>query len=97
MSSTLVAPDRRGPTAPPGSDTRGGLLRGTGRHPHLVAVCDGRVVASGSPAEVVTREAVRQVFGIDSRVVPDPVTATPVVVPVGVDRVGRSAATPDVR
>ena len=48
---------------------------------HLVALCRGRVVASGRPRDVVTEVTVREVFGIDSRVVPDPVTGTPMVVP----------------
>lgn len=50
---------------------------------HLVAMSRGRIVASGAPADVVTEETVREVFGIDSRVVPDPVTGTPMVVPIG--------------
>ncbi|MFE4515366.1 ABC transporter ATP-binding protein [Kitasatospora sp. NPDC056783] len=48
---------------------------------HLVAMRDGRVVAQGAPEEVVTAELVREVFGLDSVVVPDPVTGTPLVVP----------------
>jgi iron complex transport system ATP-binding protein len=50
---------------------------------HLVAMKDGRIVAEGSPADVVTEELVRDVFGLDCRVVPDPVTGTPMVVPLG--------------
>ena len=50
---------------------------------HLVAMCRGRIVASGDPGAVVTEDTVRRVFGIDSRVVPDPVTGTPMVVPIG--------------
>ncbi|MFF1903822.1 ABC transporter ATP-binding protein [Kitasatospora sp. NPDC058218] len=48
---------------------------------HLVAMRAGRIVAQGPPAEVVTAELVREVFGLDSVVVPDPVTGTPLVVP----------------
>ncbi|MFG2194606.1 ABC transporter ATP-binding protein [Streptomyces sp. NPDC048639] len=48
---------------------------------HLVAMKAGRIVAQGSPAEVVTAELVRDVFGLDSVVVPDPVTGSPLVVP----------------
>ena len=59
---------------------------------HLVAMKDGRVVAEGPPADVVTEDLVREVFGLDCRVVPDPVTGTPMVVPVG--RRGRAAAQP---
>ena len=48
---------------------------------HLVAMKDGRIVAEGAPAEVVTEAVVEEVFGLRSRVVPDPVTGTPLVVP----------------
>ncbi len=50
---------------------------------HLVAMKDGSVVAEGAPADVVTEQLVREVFGLDCRVVPDPVTGTPMVVPIG--------------
>ena len=50
---------------------------------HLVALRDGRVVAEGPPAEVVTEERVGAVFGLECRVVPDPVAGTPLVVPMG--------------
>lgn len=49
----------------------------------LVAVSQGRVACEGTPAEVVTEERVRDVFGLPCRVVPDPVSATPMVVPIG--------------
>jgi iron complex transport system ATP-binding protein len=48
---------------------------------HLVAMKHGRVVAQGDPAAVVTAERVRDVFGLDATVVPDPVTGAPLVVP----------------
>ncbi len=48
---------------------------------HVVAMREGRVVASGAPAEVVTADLVRSVFAMESVVVPDPVTGTPMVVP----------------
>lgn len=48
---------------------------------HLVAMREGRIVAEGPPAEVVTAERVREVFGLACRVVPDPETGTPMVVP----------------
>jgi iron complex transport system ATP-binding protein len=49
---------------------------------HLVAMHEGRVVAAGAPAEVVDAAMVREVFGIEALVVPDPVSGTPSVVPV---------------
>jgi iron complex transport system ATP-binding protein len=50
---------------------------------HVVALKDGRVVAAGAPAEVVTERVVGEVFGLGCRVVPDPVSGTPLVVPIG--------------
>jgi iron complex transport system ATP-binding protein len=50
---------------------------------HLVAVADGRVHAAGAPGEVLTADAVREVFGLESRVVPDPVSGAPMVLPIG--------------
>ena len=61
---------------------------------HLVAMRAGRVVAEGTPADVVTEDVVRDVFGLDNRVVDDPVTGTPLVVPVGRARASRPAEAP---
>jgi iron complex transport system ATP-binding protein len=48
----------------------------------LVAMKDGVLVASGTPAEVLTEQLLADVFDLEARVVPDPVTGTPMVVPV---------------
>ncbi|MFD4632658.1 ABC transporter ATP-binding protein [Streptomyces sp. NPDC058284] len=48
---------------------------------HLVAMKDGAVVAEGAPARIVTESLVREVFGLECVVVPDPVTGSPLVVP----------------
>lgn len=50
---------------------------------HMVAVHAGRVVASDTPAAVITPELVRLVFGLDSLVVTDPVSGAPMVLPRG--------------
>lgn len=50
---------------------------------HVIAMKAGAVVAAGSARDVVTEELVRTVFGLKSRVIPDPVTGTPLVVPIG--------------
>ncbi|ANY04995.1 ABC transporter ATP-binding protein [Pseudonocardia sp. HH130630-07] len=47
----------------------------------LVAMKEGRIVAVGPPAEVITEELLAEVFGLRARVIPDPVTGTPLVVP----------------
>lgn len=49
----------------------------------IVAMRDGRIVASGAPAAVLTEAMLLDVFGLDARVVEDPVAGTPLVVPVG--------------
>ena len=49
----------------------------------LVAVVAGRVHALGSPRDIVTAELVRDVFGLDCSVIPDPLTGKPLVLPSG--------------
>ena len=58
---------------------------------HLVAMLDGRVVAEGAPADVVTPDLVRDLYGVEAVVITDPVAGTPVVCPVR--RVPESART----
>ena len=49
---------------------------------HLVALRKGGVVAAtGPPGEVLTEELVTDVYGLACRVLPDPETGTPMVVP----------------
>ncbi|PYY32614.1 MULTISPECIES: ABC transporter ATP-binding protein [unclassified Curtobacterium] len=47
----------------------------------LVVLHDGGVVADGTPAEVLTPAVLERAFGLHARVVPDPVTGAPMVVP----------------
>lgn len=49
----------------------------------LVAMRGGQVMAHGKPDRVVTESLVREVFGVDCRVIADPVTGTPLIVPLG--------------
>jgi iron complex transport system ATP-binding protein len=58
---------------------------------HLIMMRNGRIVAHGDPADVVTDERVHDVFGLRALVVPDPVTATPLIVP-AVPRFARGEA-----
>jgi len=48
---------------------------------HLVVMTHGAIAAQGPPGEVLTAALVAEVFGLPCRVVPDPVTGTPMVVP----------------
>ncbi|GAA4627610.1 iron complex transport system ATP-binding protein [Cellulomonas oligotrophica] len=61
---------------------------------HLVALRDGRLVAQGAPADVVTSALVEEVFSMQAQVVPDPVSGTPLVVPVGRHHTGHGASAP---
>ncbi|WP_306302171.1 ABC transporter ATP-binding protein [Gordonia araii] len=47
----------------------------------VVAMRDGRIVAQGAPAEVVTEEVVEEVFGLACRIIDDPESGTPLVIP----------------
>jgi iron complex transport system ATP-binding protein len=49
----------------------------------LIAMRAGSIVASGEPAEVVTADLVRDVFGVECVIATDPVAGTPLVVPLG--------------
>lgn len=52
------------------------------RYAHeIVAVRDGAVLAQGPPAEVVNARLVETVFGVRARVITDPTTGTPLVLP----------------
>lgn len=48
---------------------------------HLLALREGVIVAEGSPAQVVDEAMVKDVFGLDCLIIPDPVTGTPLCVP----------------
>lgn len=49
----------------------------------LVMIADGRIHASGAPAEVLTEDNVRNVFGLENRVIEDPVSGQPLMLPIG--------------
>jgi iron complex transport system ATP-binding protein len=49
---------------------------------HLIAVKQGEVYAQGNPTKVMTEAMVRDVFGLESRIVSDPVAGTPMCVPI---------------
>ncbi|WNL38264.1 ABC transporter ATP-binding protein [Halomonas sp. PAMB 3232] len=49
----------------------------------LIAMAGGRVYAAGPPESVLTEQMVREVFGLESRVIDDPVTGKPMMIPLG--------------
>lgn len=50
---------------------------------HLIAMAEGQIEAEGDPETVITVENVRRVFGLETQIVRDPVSDTPLVIPVG--------------
>lgn len=48
---------------------------------HLIAMCDGRIVAQGLPGDILDEDLVRTVFGISARIILDPDTGAPVMLP----------------
>ena len=48
---------------------------------HLVVMRDGEIVAQGKPGEVLTAELVEDVFSLPCRIIDDPETGTPLVIP----------------
>lgn len=50
---------------------------------HLVAMSEGTIVAQGTPHEIITEKLVETVFDLPCRVIEDPVSGTPLVLPLG--------------
>lgn len=54
---------------------------------HLVVLHRGRVLRAGPPGEVLDAACLAEAFGLEARVLEDPVSGTPLVVPIGRQRV----------
>lgn len=50
---------------------------------HIIAMKDGQVMAEGHPREIITAELVQRVFDLPNIVIDDPVTGSPLVIPLG--------------
>lgn len=50
---------------------------------HLIVMRDGRILAEGRPAEIVTEALIEEAFDLPCRVISDPVSETPMVIPLG--------------
>lgn len=48
---------------------------------HIIVMKDGRIVAEGRPTEIVTAELVGDVFGLPCRIIDDPESHTPLIIP----------------
>ncbi|KAF1020727.1 MAG: Ferric enterobactin transport ATP-binding protein FepC [Paracidovorax wautersii] len=50
---------------------------------HLVLMHEGRIAAQGQPSAIVTAELIERVFDLPNRIIADPVSGTPLVIPLG--------------
>ncbi|WGI26196.1 ABC transporter ATP-binding protein [Halomonas alkaliantarctica] len=50
---------------------------------NLLAMANGKVYAAGPPEKILTEQMVHDVFGLESRVIEDPVTGKPMMIPLG--------------
>ncbi|MDR1014161.1 MAG: ABC transporter ATP-binding protein [Coriobacteriales bacterium] len=48
---------------------------------NLVVMSEGRILVEGEPAQVVTSELIEQAFGLANTIITDPISATPLVIP----------------
>lgn len=46
---------------------------------HIVAMREGKIVAQGTPTDVVTRELVRELYDVECTLISDPATGTPIL------------------
>ncbi|WP_077041752.1 ABC transporter ATP-binding protein [Rhodococcus sp. MTM3W5.2] len=60
----------------------------------LIVMSEGAVVASGTPSEVISEELLLEVFGLEARVIEDPVSDRPLIVPIGTRHVYGSIGGP---
>jgi len=51
---------------------------------YIIAMANGRIAMAGAPREVVTPTMLRNVFGVEADIVPDPRTGVPLCIPYGV-------------
>lgn len=56
----------------------------------LIAIQQGQVCANGTPNEVVTEDMIHAVFGLQSQVITDPISGSPMVLPIGRQKIIRN-------
>ena len=49
----------------------------------IVAMAAGKIHASGTPEDILTEETVAEVFSLRARIIRDPVSGTPMMIPIG--------------
>ncbi|RBO93821.1 ABC transporter ATP-binding protein [Nocardia puris] len=61
----------------------------------LIVMRDGRIVAKGGPAAIVSAELLLEVFGLEATVLEDPMSGRPMIVPIGARHVRDRPGGPD--
>ena len=59
---------------------------------HIFAMKNGHLIEEGSPENVIRPDLLKEVFGIESEVMEDPVSGTPLIIPIGRHKQRRRAA-----
>ena len=49
---------------------------------YLFAMKKGTLIKEGTPSEIITKETIKEIYGIDSVIISDPLTKDPIVVPI---------------
>ena len=49
---------------------------------YLFAMKKGKLIKEGTPDEIITQETIKEIYGIDSLIIPDPLSKSPLVVPI---------------
>lgn len=60
----------------------------------LVVMSQGKIVAAGPPNEIISEQLLLDVFGLEARVIEDPVSDRPLIVPIGTRHVYGSVGGP---
>ena len=50
---------------------------------YIFAMCKGQLAAQGTPSQIITPALMKQVYGLNCQIIPDPVSGTPLIIPEG--------------
>lgn len=50
---------------------------------YLFAMSDGKLIDEGTPEDIVTEELIQKVFSLNCNIIPDPISNSPLIVPIG--------------
>lgn len=50
---------------------------------HLIMMKEGKIIATGSPRDIITEAIIEQVFGLPCLILDDPISDTPLIIPRG--------------